>query len=585
MTPVSKSTRIRESGRSRRWWIIVGFSIIMGIIGGLFAILLRFLIEIVTWFFKDFLLSFITLEIYGLNIGVLLLPTVGGLIVGIIITNFAQETKGSGIPFLLETMTFKGAQIAPKTGIFKTIVSAITIGSGGNAGKEGPIAMISASFGSFFGEKLNLKTEDKRLLMTCGLAAGIAGSFNSPIGGALFGLEILYQSITIFASFPVFLAAVIGVIIVGNVYGFDPIFSVDIDIAEIQPMEYIFFIIAGIIFGLIAYYRFVLYRFIERRFRKLHIPTYFKPAIGGLMVGITFMLLPDMGLYGSGFEGVQKALDLRFGLWMLLLLGILKSINTAATIGSGGSGGVFSPLLYIGCMFGGSLGLIFGLIAPNHVSNPVLYCIIGAAAVFSASAQAPLNICLMLAEMTQHFDVFPPLVITSITSFLVARVFFKGSSIYTLILGEKGFDLKSDTIYLLGKSRVSEIMSSNLITVSPDLPILEFAKVSFQNNNLNQFPVMDFGKLEGLALIDSLYQIPYESWDQVTVKEIMIKENISISPKASLQEAMDVMHEFHRTSLLVTESVEISETEQEQILRGLLTLNDIIRAWQESRLA
>ena len=500
-----------------RWLVLSGLAVVMGIIGGLFAVLLHFLIEKITWFFLEFLLPFLSITIGGFNLGYILLPIIGGLLVGII-QIFVKDTEGSGIPFLLESMTFRRAHISPKVGFFKTIVSAITIGSGGNAGKEGPIALIAASFGSFFGKKLKLRPEDKRLLMTCGLAAGIAGSFNSPLGGALFGLEILYQGITILASIPVFLSAIIGVLIAGNIYGFDAKFSIDIDIAAIHPIEYAFFIIVGIICGLIAYFRFKIYRITENAFRKLKMPKYLKPALGGAFVGVAIMIFPSYGLYGSGFEGIQLALDAQFGLWLLLILGVLKILTMNSTIASGGSGGVFSPLLYIGCMFGGAIGILLDLIAPNVVSNPILYCILGAAAVFSASAQAPINISLVLAEMTQHFDVIPPLLITSITSFLVSRIFFKGSSIYTLTLGEKGHDLKSDTVSMLGKSQVHELMATNLITVSPDLPILEFAQVSSQNHNLNQFPVMNYGKLEGIAFLENLYAIPYEDWNQITVK-------------------------------------------------------------------
>ncbi len=579
---LAPGSTFQSSNSVRRWLVLCGLAIVMGIIGGLFAVLLRFLIEKITWFFLEFLLPFITINVGGYNLGYIILPATGGLIVGIIINNFAQETKGSGIPLLLESITFRRARLSAKVGLYKTIVTAITIGSGGNAGREGPIALIGASFGSYFGKKLKLNPEDKRLLMACGLAAGISGTFNSPLGGAFFGLEILYQGITLFASIPVFLAAVIGVLIAGNIYGFEAIFSIDVDISTIHPIEYTFFIVVGIVCGLIAYYRFIIYRAMEKGFRNLNIPGYLKPALGGLLVGIAIMFYPTYGLFGSGFEGIQLALDAQFSLWLLLILGILKIFTTGSTIASGGSGGVFAPLLFIGCMFGGAVGLLLELIAPNIVSNPILYCILGAAAVFSASAQAPLNICLILAEMTQHFDVFPPLLITSITSFLVGRIFFKGSSIYTLILGEKGHGLKTDTIYLLGKSQVHEFMSANLITVSPDLPILEFAQVSSQNHDLNQFPVMNFGKLEGVVYLDSLYSVSYETWDKISVRELMETENIYISTNATLQEAMDMMTKYDRPALLVTEIVQISDTEEERILKGLLTMNDVIRAWKES---
>ncbi|WP_457559561.1 chloride channel protein [Candidatus Harpocratesius sp.] len=563
--------------------VILALSTLMGIIGGLFAALLRFLIEFLEDFFRNIMLPFVSWNVEKFNFSYLLIPTFGGLLVGVIISKFSKESKGSGIPYLLESVTFKSAQISPRIGFFKTICTSITIGSGGNAGKEGPIALIAASFGSFFGQKLNLHVEDKRLLMTCGLAAGIAGSFKAPIGGALFGLEILYQGITLSASIPVFLASVVGVVITGIFYGFEPHFAVNFEISSIHTVEYPIFILLGVFSAGISFVHFITYRKISKWFQKIKIPFAFKPAIGGLIVGIIVMFFPSYGLYGSGFNGMQMTFDMKFTINAFFILGLLKIITASSTIGSGGSGGVFAPLLYIGCMFGGLFSLFFQILIPDSISNPTLYCILGAAAVFSTSAQAPLNICLIMAEMTGHFDVFPPLIITSISSYYTGRLFFKGASIYTLILGKKGRGLKADTLFLLGKIQVHEIMSSNLVTIASDLPILEFLHLSSIHNNLNQFPVVNFGSLEGVAFIDDVYQIPYEMWKDITVKEISRKKNVCISPNATLQEAIDKMNEFHLGALLVTDNLQQSERNKEVLLKGIITLNDIIATWHTKK--
>ena len=575
-----KNTSSKDIGD---WMLILVLAVIMGIIGGFSAVLLRFLIETISQFFLEIILPIISINIWGYNFGYILLPATGGLIVGIIIHFWAKETKGSGIPFLLESMALKGAHIKAQTGLFKTIVSSLTIGSGGNAGREGPIALIAASFGSFFGKKLKLKTQDKRLLMTCGLAAGIAGSFNAPLGGALFGLEILYQGVSIIGSIPVFLAAIIGSIVAGAIYGVDPTFDLNFAVGAINPIEYIFFSIFGILIAFIAFFRFQIYRFIEKRYRRMSIPGFFKPALGGMVTGIIIMLFPSFGFYGIGFEGIQMALANEFTPLLLLLLGMLKIIATANTIGSGGSGGIFAPLLYIGCMFGGAYGLFLQIIFPNMVSNPLIYCLLGSAALFAASAQAPLNISIMMAEMSHNFILLPPLLITSVISFLVGRILFKGSSIYTMMLEQDGIIIKPDTIYLLDNLQVHEIMSSNLITVSPDLPILEFAQLSSQHNDLNQFPVMNFGKLEGIVFLDALYSIPYENWGNISVKEIMSNDIKGIETGASLQKAIDLMHEKNIRALLVTEKIEFDNNNSEIILKGLLTLSDIVRAWKQTK--
>ncbi|MHA1794776.1 MAG: chloride channel protein [Promethearchaeota archaeon] len=575
--PHSKSA-IKESSNNRL--LILSLSCLMGVIGGLFAAVLRFLIEIISYFFTEILLPHISLVIQDYNLGYLLLPTIGGLIVGIIISKFSKEVQGSGIPYLLESMTFKSAKISPRVGLFKTIATSISIGTGGSAGKEGPIALIAASFGSFFGGKLSLRPENKRLLMTCGLAAGIAGTFGAPAGGALFGLEILYQGITLSAGIPVFLAAVIGSVVTGLFYGYDNIFAVDFDPSSIKIAEYPIFILLGVFCAIVAYLHIFSYKKISRLFHKMKIPLFIKPAIGGLLVGLLIMFYPDSGLYGTGFNGIQQAFDENLALGMLVILLILKILASSATIGSGGSGGVFAPLVYIGCMAGGAFGTAGNSLFPSLISTPALYCILGSAAVFSASAQAPLNISLIIAEMTGHFDVFPPLIVTSISSYYVGRIFFKGSSIYTLILGRKGHHLKADTIYLLGTTQVHEIMSTNLVTVSSSIKISDFAQLSNQYHPLNKFPVVDFGNLKGIAFIDDINKIPYNSWESTTIKSIMRTEHTIISAKATLQEAMDRMNQYNLRALVVAEKIEGTDKYN---LQGLVTFNDIISVWQKER--
>lgn len=582
MTVSNVSSSIeRKSGKN--FILMLTLEILMGFIGGLFAALLRFLIDNLTYFFTEIILPLISIKIGNFNLGYMLIPPLGGLLVGVIISKFSPESQGSGIPYLLESMTFKGAKISPRVGLFKTVATSITIGTGGSAGKEGPIALIAASFGSFFGEKLSLRPEDKRLLMTCGLAAGIAGSFNSPIGGALFGLEILYQGITLTAGIPVFISSVIGTVVTGLFYGFETEFMVEFDLSSLNLAEYPIFIILGAFCAIVAYFHLVTYKNINRLFRKLKLPLIIKPALGGLIVGLIITFVPNFGLYGSGFNGIQLAFDGELALGMLLLLLVLKIIASSSTIGSGGSGGVFAPLIYIGCMAGGVFGKIAEILFPSLISTPSLYYILGCAAVFSASAQAPLNICLIMAEMTGHFDVFPPLIFTSIVSYYINRILLKGASIYTLILGRKGHNLKADTIFMLGSTQVHEIMKTNLITVSSNITVSDLARLSYQYYPINQFPVVDFGNLKGIVFIDDINQIPYREWEKTTINQIIKFENITISAKATLQEAMDQMNQYNINTLLVAEKVENENSPPEYKLQGLITFKDIISVWRKEK--
>ena len=296
------------------------------------------------------------------------------------------------------------------------------------------------------------------------------------------------------------------------------------------------------------------------------------------------MLTPmNMGLYGTGINGIEHVLENPLVPSLFLLFGLLKMISTSTTIGSGGSGGIFGPSLYIGFMFGGFFGYSLEALFPDFIENPQLYCLIGMAAFFAALTVAPLNISFILVEMTGVTCLIPPLLIASVASYFVSRILMHGSSIYTLLLKRGKTSLKSDTIFKMENIRVNDIMSTNLITVSPDLPILEFARLSSEHGDLNQFPVLDFGKLVGIAYIDDLFNINHEQWDSIAVKEIMKPAKITIEPEKSLQNCMDLMHEHELRAILVTKEINIDDDEKEIILNGILTHSDIIRAWEQKQ--
>lgn len=581
MNPSTKITA-RPSRRNVDYWLkIYLFAAIIGALGGGVAIILRISIDGIRYFFTDILLPLITIKVGNYNLGLLFLPIIGALIVGPIISKFAPETKGSGIPVLFESMALKGGKLRGRVGLTKIFVSSITIGSGGSAGIEGPIALIGANMGSIFGSKLRLNPMEKRLLMTCGLAAGIAGSFHAPLGGALFGLEILFQGVTLIESIPVFFAAAIGAL-VANLF-FETNHVISFTLNSVNPQEFGIFLIVGIIFALIAFIWIKFHHGALLSFKSIKIPEWLKPTIGAIFTGIIIVFTPmGMGLYGTGINGIENVLENPLIPLLFLLYGILKMISTSATIGSGGSGGIFGPSLYIGCMYGGFFGYTLEYFFPNFIENPQLYCFIGMAAFFSALTIAPLNITFILVEMTGVTHLITPLLIASVASYFVSRVLLRGTSIYTLLLKRGETSLKSETIFKMENIRVTDIMSTNLITVSPDLPILEFARMSSEHG-LEQFPVLDFGKLVGIAYIDDLFNLNYEQWDSITVNQMMKPVNVTIEPERSLQNCMDKMHEHELRAILVTKEIVVEDDKKDIILLGILSQNDIIRAWEQQK--
>jgi CIC family chloride channel protein len=572
-----------EISATKRRAIIYFFSIVMGVIGGFVAVILRYLIVIFEYIFRVVLLSYMTIQVGSLNLGYILLPAIGGLLVGLIINRYALETKGSGIPEILEATALRAGNIPKHVGFMKMLVVSMTLGSGGSAGREGPIAMIGASMGSLFGTLFHLKPQEKRLLMTCGLAAGISGSFDAPIGGALFGLEILYQGGSLLGGVPVFISSVIGTAIAGAFFGHHPVFEIAFELEAIRPVEYVLFLVTGVLFGFIAFAWVKYFYWTQSQYGKLKIPDKYKPAVGGLLTGGIIMFFPEYGIFGTGFEGMELALvDVLIPL-LMLLLGILKMVATANTIGSGGSGGVFGPSMYIGCMFGGFIGYVFQFLFPTIVSSPLIYCLIGMAALFSAAAQAPLNNTVLIVEMSEHFDVFPPLLIGSVLSFFIARLLFKDSSIYTLKLERRGIDFKIDSMYKMEKLHVDEVMTKTLVTIPANLPLEDVIQMQ-KDYDVDQFPVVEFGKIIGLLYCNHASACQPDKLGQLTAKDVLITNYISVSPQDNMQNAMDVMYSNKVKALLV---VEINVNEDgivEKKLEGILTENDIRRAWTKKPL-
>ncbi|GAH83135.1 unnamed protein product, partial [marine sediment metagenome] len=242
-------------------------------------------------------------------------------------------------------------------------VSAITIGSGGSAGREGPIAQIGSTVGSYIGNIFKLEPQQKKLLVVCGLSAGIAGTFNAPLGGAIFGMEILLRGIGIFNAMPVILASVVGVAVSASFLGQETAFHLS-DIVLWKPQELPLFLLLGVIFGLISVIWVKVFYGSETIFEKIKIPESLKMGVGGLLTGVLIMFFPVYGIAGVGYEGIDLALAGSLAIGFAFLLGAIKILATSFTIGSGGSGGIFAPSLFIGAMFGVGFGGLFKLAFP-----------------------------------------------------------------------------------------------------------------------------------------------------------------------------------------------------------------------------
>ncbi len=566
------SARFRLPTYAKRWMILDLLGGVAGIIGGLGAVFFRMMISLNRFLFFDTLLPNISLDVGSLNPALILLPALGGLLVGPIIMRLAPETKGHGVPEVMEAVALRMGKIRKRVALLKVIVSSVTIGSGGSAGREGPIAQIGATIGSILGQVFKLDFRDVKLLVVCGLSAGIAGTFNAPLGGAIFGMEILYRGIGLFNAMPVILASVLGATVASVFLGRSPAFKV-VGAASWTPLELPLYIFLGMVFGILSVIWVRTFYGVESLFDKLKLIPHLKPAIGGLAVGFLGMLFLEYGVMGVGYEGINMVLAGELALATLLSLGVVKLLATSLTIGSGGSGGVFAPSLYIGSMFGGALGILFKMAFPLVVLDPKTYALAGMAALFAGAAQAPINVIIMIPEMSGDFALIPPIMASSVTSFFVAWLFLRGSSIYTIKLEKRGIKIRMGRSFVLDSIKVGEIMNRNVISVSPDMP-LRALEMMFEEYHHRGYPVVKNGKLVGIVTLDDLKKVP--AWDRgdARVEDVASRKLIVTYPDESVHEALDKMYENRVGRLPVVDRSDPSK------IVGIISKHDILKAFE-----
>jgi chloride channel protein, CIC family len=322
-----------------------------------------------------------------------LVTALGGLVVGAVITWLAPEAEGHGTDTAVRAFHHAGGRIRARVPPLKMLASAVTIGSGGSAGREGPVALITAGVGSVYAGLRRCSEDDTRLLVLIGMAAGLAAIFRSPVGTALFAIEVLYGGMEFEAGALLYttLSSIVAYAVSGAFLGWRPLFQVPATLGEPPVTAYGWYVVLGLGSGVMAcavpetFYR------VRDLFRRLPVPAAIKPAIGGLGVGLIALALPEV--LGGGYGWIQMAIDGALPVSLLLALLLVKPVALSLTISSGGSGGVFAPTLFVGAMLGGVLA------AACH-QPAAAFTVVGMAAVFGGAARVPIAALMMVIEMT-----------------------------------------------------------------------------------------------------------------------------------------------------------------------------------------
>ena len=364
-------------------------------------------------------------------------PAAGGAIVGPLVYFFAREARGHGVPEVMKAVALRGGVIRPRIVAIKSLASAISIGTGGSVGREGPIVQIGSAIGSAIGQLLGVPTRQLRTFVGCGAAAGISATFNAPIAGALFAAEVIVGDFAVAQFSPIVISSVVATVVSRAVLGNHPAFPVP-PYEIVTPWEIAPYMLAGAVAGVVAVVFIRAIGFAEDAFERVPGPEWPKAALGGALVGTMAIGLPQ--LYGVGYTTIGAALEGQIPALLLGTLLLSKIIATSITVGSGGSGGVFAPSLFLGAMTGGFLGSYIHAWFPEATASSGAYALVTMGAVVAAATQAPISAIIIIFELTQTINIIPALMVACVLSSLVSQLLSE-DSVYTSKLKRQGIDL------------------------------------------------------------------------------------------------------------------------------------------------
>jgi len=556
--------------------VMILMAMAVGLLGGYGAVGFRWLILFVqdTLFGnggEGFLEYLLTLPWYAK----LYPPIIGGLLVGPIVYFFAREAKGHGVPEVMESVALKGGVIRKRIVVIKSLASAICIGSGGSVGREGPIVQIGSAIGSTFGQIMGVSVDRMRTLVGCGAAAGIAATFNAPIAGVMFAMEIILGEFGIATFSPIVVSSVMATVISRAYLGNYPAFVVPhytlVSISEI-PL----YMILGIIAGLIGVFFTTLLYKSEDLFDAWKIPEYTKAAIGGLMIGTIGIFFPH--IFGVGYDAIGLALLEKLPWIIILALVFIKILATSLTIGSGGSGGIFAPSLFVGSMTGGAFGYLVHTLLPATTATAGAYSLVGMGAVVAATTHGPITAILILFEMTGDYKIILPLMLSCIIASILASQ-IKRESIYTTKLIRRGTDIRAGKEVNVMKSLlVEDAMTHEVETISENMPLRDLLKFTLSSKH-SSFPVVNNeGLLTGILTFQDFKGVIYEEGleDLVVAKEFSTAKVITVNKNENLDTALKKIGFRNIEQLPV-----VDENNPRKII-GILSRRDIFSAYNKA---
>ena len=572
MSALQSSFRLSENT------FLIILAVVIGLLGGLGNYAFRKTIEFVHWavFEQSEQLFGYSLEEWSFaRLAVLFCPVVGGLLVIPLWYWFGKDLKG-GFSAFLERVNLRGAKLQLRPIFTRGFGSAITIGAGGSAGQEGPIAMIGGAIGSQFGQLFKMSGDRLKVLVACGAAAGVAATFNAPIAGVFFAQEIVLLSSFELSSFTSIviasgMATVVSRALLGNTPElYAPVYMVN------SYWELLLYVLLGVLIGVLATLFIDTHFRIKDRFTALKIPKLAKPALGGLLVGIIGFGFPQV--FGNGYEFMESVLLGNQTWYLLAALVLIKAVATSITLGSGLPGGLFAPCLYLGAVAGGSFGHVAVKIFPQFHLAPGAYALVGMGAFLSAATHAPMTAIFLLFEITDSYEVIVPIMLTCVIGTSIAR-HFKKDSLETVELSRAGIDLEAGKERNIMKSlQVGDVMARDVETIPEHMTLGQFARFIEKTQHTN-FPLVNAqNELTGIISVQDFMGVVFERelMNLVVVKELATADVITAHADEDLDQTM------RKIGYRNIEQLPVVDRETHRKLVGIISRRDIVAAYNRA---
>lgn len=512
---------------------------------------------------------------------VLFAPAVGGLLVGLIATRLAREVRFSGIPNVMAVTTLGDGRIRQRVAPLKILAASITIGSGGSAGKEGPIAYIGAALGSFVGQRLKLSQHDLKILLAAGASSGIAAVFNAPLGGVMFSVEMFLMEFSTRAFIPIVIATVLATVITFMIVGAEPLYGEPF-FEMASPFELGLYLVLGLLAALVAYALIQSLHGVDLASRRWRGPAWVLPGLGGLAVGlIGLVFLFGTGnpfVLGAGVDTVQSLLAGNVEVQLVTALLLAKIVATAFTYSTGGAGGLFGPSLFMGACLGGVFGVLVQNVTWFDVGPPGAYALVGMAAVFAGASRATFASILIAFEITGTYAAILPLMFACVASDALA-VAITRHTLYTRKLEQAGVRYQYDReVNPLQTLLCGECATHNVATVKNDETVDAVLRRT-KDSSHRGFPVLDAesNRLVGLITKGDLLRAVADEKGDERIAKAMTKDPVTVTSDDTLQTALRRMADHDVGRLPV-----VSPRDPDKLV-GIISRSDLLKAHERQR--